>query len=278
MTRRAVFGGLAATAATASVADLRLAAAAETTAPTSPKAAPDGSVLDALQSSRAWINYAPAKPFDFVVGKHPVSEEQLQTELALLYGFGFRGLVTNAMTYGFEAAPRVAKRIGFQHVIAKLWWTDDATLSKSKSATSKPPSPTSMLSSSAMRRCIRRVLRGQSGDDAVARLRREIEGLQRSYHKPVTTGLHRDDWARYPQIATEFGDFVFPNLQPWWVQLRNNPETAAEWVVEVLQVIRDTPGMPRDRVIVIQEAAYPSGALPPEIGARGNARQSESVH
>jgi len=27
-------------------------------------------VLVALQTSRAWINYSPARPFDFVVGQH----------------------------------------------------------------------------------------------------------------------------------------------------------------------------------------------------------------
>jgi hypothetical protein len=80
----------------------------------------------------------------------------------------------------------------------------------------------------------------------------------------VSTGLHRDDWALHPQIATEFGDFVFANLQPWWVQLRNNPVTAATWVTEAITVIRDTPGMPPGRVILIQEAAFPSGAIPQE--------------
>lgn len=219
-------------------------------------------VLEALQSSRAWINYSPARPFDFVIGKQPVTEEQLQRELGLLYARGFRGLVTNAMTYGLDAAPRVAKRLGFRHVIAKLWWTDDATLETEKRNLAEVIGDVDaiVVGNETVHKAISR---GVPGDQAVARLQQEMEGLQRAYGKPVSTGLHRDDWSRYPQIATEFGDFVFPNLQPWWVQLRNNPETAAEWVVEVLQVVRDTPGMPPERVIVIQEAAYPTGALPP---------------
>jgi hypothetical protein len=220
-------------------------------------------VLTALQTSRAWINYSPARPFDFVAGQHPVTEEQLQTELELLYTQGFRGLVTNAMIYGLEAAPHVAKRVGFGHVIAKLWWADDATLEVEKANVAEAIADIDALVMG-NETVHKAVYRGESGDDAVARLREEIEGLQGDYGKPVTTGLHRDDWASYPEIATQIGDFVFPNLQPWWVQLRNNPETAAQWVVEALQVIRDTPGMPEDRVIVIQESAYPSGALPPE--------------
>jgi hypothetical protein len=53
-----------------------------------------------VQTSRAWINYSPARPFDVIAGQHPVAEEQLHTELELLNNFAFRGLVTNAMTYG----------------------------------------------------------------------------------------------------------------------------------------------------------------------------------
>jgi hypothetical protein len=262
-TRRRVLHAAAATLATAGVFKVQLAAAQEGAAAPSRDAPISGRVLDALQTSRAWINYAPAKPFDFVVGKHPVTEEQLQTELEMLYGFGFRGLVTNAMTYGLEAAPRVAKRIGFQYVIAKLWWANDPTLEIEKRNVERAIADIDALVMG-NETVHKAVVRGEDSDKAVRRLQREIEGLQRSYHKPVTTGLHRDDWARYPEIATQFGDFVFPNLQPWWVQLRNNPETAAKWVVEALQVIRDTPGMPGDRVIVIQEAAYPSAALPQE--------------
>ena len=122
------------------------------------------------------------------------------------------------------------------------------------------------------------VVWGQDATTAVARPQSEIEQLQRQHGKPVTTGLHRDDWAAHPEIATEFGDFVFANLQPWWVQLRNDPETAAKWVVDVIQVIRDTPGMPEDRVILIQEAAFPSGCVPPEAAPerRRTPRRSSS--
>ena len=253
LTRRALLKGAGAAMATTALVDMP---------PTAARAG-SGNVLEALQTSRAWINYAPAKPFDFVLGKNPVTEQQLQAELELLYRFGFRGLVTNAMTYGLEAAPRVAKRIGFEHVIAKLWWADDPTLDIEKHQVEREIADIDALvvGNETVHKA---VLRGQPGDEAVKRLQDEIEGLQHAYDKPVTTGLHRDDWVRYPEIATKFGDFVFPNLQPWWVQLRNDPETAAQWVIDVLQVIRDTPGMPEDRVIVIQEAAYPSGALPPE--------------
>lgn len=220
-------------------------------------------VLSSLQSSRAWINYAPAKPFDMVIGQHPATEAMLRTDLELLLERGFRGLVTNTMAYGCEATPRIAKELGFEHVIAKLWWTDDPTLETEKRNLELEAEHVDaiVVGNETVHKA---AYRGEPVATAVERLGREIEELQASHGKPVSTGLHRDDWAAHPEIATEFGDFVFPNLQPWWVQLRNDPELAAAWVVEVLRVIRDTPGMPADRVIVVQEAAFPTGAIPPE--------------
>lgn len=220
-------------------------------------------VLTSLATSRAWINYAPAKPFDMVIGQHPATEDQLRRELNLLHERGFRGLVTNTMTYGCEATPRIAKEVGFEHVIAKLWWTDDATLEVEKGNVEAEIGSIDaiVVGNETVHKA---VARGAQPQAAVDRLGSEIEQLQRRYGKPVTTGLHRDDWSAHPEIATEFGDFVFANLQPWWVQLRNDPVTAATWVVDVIQVIRDTPGMPDDRAVLIQEAAFPSACLPQE--------------
>ena len=232
-------------------------------------------VLTALQRSRAWINYAPARPFDMVIGKNPATEEGLRADLEVLRERGFRGLVTNTMAYGTEATPRIAKELGFEHVIAKLWWTDDATLEIEKANLAQEVEHVDaiVVGNETVHKA---AYAGQTVAAAVERLGTEIEGLQAAYGKPVSTGLHRDDWASHPEIATEFGDFVFPNLQPWWVQHRNVPETAAAWVAEVLRVIADTPGMPADRPIIAQEAAFPTGAIPAEA-APGATPEAQAI-
>jgi exo-beta-1,3-glucanase (GH17 family) len=219
-------------------------------------------VLNSLQSSRAWINYSPAKPFDMVLGRHPVAEEQLLEELTLLYDHGFRGLVTNSMTYGCEAAPRIAKGVGFDHVAAKLWWATDESLTVEKRNLAEAIDfvDAIVVGNETVNKAINR---GDPPRPAFDRLKTEIETLQARHGIPVTTGLHPSDWRLFPEIATELGDFVFANLQPWWVLHRNDPHLAAAWVADAIQVIRDTPGMPPERVVLIQEAAYPSGALPP---------------
>jgi hypothetical protein len=45
---------------------------------------------------------------------------------------------------------------------------------------------------------------------------------------------------------------------------RNDPLTAANWVAEAYQCVAETPGIPADRVVVVQETSSPSGAVPPE--------------
>lgn len=217
-------------------------------------------VLTSLQSSRAWINYVPAEPFDFEIGNVPVEEDQIRSELTLLHDTGFRGIVTNAMTYGMEAIPRIARDIGFTHVIVKLWWPDEPTfaIEKRNLAGEIGFIDAIVVGNETINKALHR---GDGTDNAVARLRVEVEQLQQAYGIPVTTGLHRDDWMHHPEIAIEIGDFVFPNLQPWWALHRNNPVSTAQWVREVYEQVRSTPGLAADRVVVLQEASYPTNAV-----------------
>ncbi len=260
-TRRRALAATGAGLATAGVVNSGFGHAA--TALQATPASANVDVLTSLQTSRAWINYVPARPFDFEGGASPVPEDQLRTELEMLHDFGFRGIVTNAMTYGLEAVPRVAKEVGFQHVIAKLWWATDDLLDVEKANVAEAIDDIDaiIVGNEPVHKAI---FDGVSGDEALERVRMEIEGMQEAYGKPVSTGLHRDEWILYPEMATELGDFTFPNLQPWWALARNDPEIAAQWVIGAYELIRQTPGMAADRVLVAQEAEFPTHALPPE--------------
>jgi hypothetical protein len=61
------------------------------------------------------------------------------------------------------------------------------------------------------------------------------------------------------------GDFSFLNVHPWWVLHRNDPLAAAHWVDEAYACVAGTPGIPADRVVVVQETSFPSGAVPPAM-------------
>lgn len=220
-------------------------------------------VLTFLQTSRAWINYIPTAPFDFQIGQEPVTEDHLRADLEFLYDTGFRGLVTNAVTYGLESAPRIAKEVGFEYVIAKLWWPDEEILEVEKANLAQEIAYVDaiVIGNEPIHKAY---LRGVPPDDALARLKLEITLMKTLYDVPVTTGLHREEWMLYPELATEIGDFTFPNLQPWWGLIRNDGELAARWVIDVYTLMTTTPGMPPDRVVVAQEACYPSATLEPD--------------
>jgi exo-beta-1,3-glucanase (GH17 family) len=228
-----------------------------------PAASTQPDVLTFLQTSRAWINYIPTAPFDFQIGQEPVTEDHLRADLEFLYNVGFRGLVTNAVTYGLEAAPRVAKEVGFEYVIAKLWWPDEETLEIEKANLAQEIAHVDaiVIGNEPIHKAY---LRGVPPDDALARLKLEIAMMQSLYGLPVTTGLHREEWMLYPELATEVGDFTFANLQPWWALIRNDGELAAKWVIDVHTLMTTTPGMPADRVVVPQEACYPSSTVEPD--------------
>ena len=217
-------------------------------------------VLDALRTTRTWINYGPGPPFDFLAGQHPATEAQLTEELGRLHAAGFRGLVTNTVAFGLERAPEIAKQVGFDHVVAKLWWQNDELL-----AIEKANLDTVIDAVDAV--CVGNeiIQKGIADHD---RLVREVDEARSRWGRPVTTGFQPPDWQYYPDLATAVGDFSFLNVHPWWVLHRNDPLTAANWVAEAYRCVAQTPGIPDDRVVVVQETSFPSGAVPPELAPR----------
>ena len=213
-------------------------------------------VLESLRTARGWINYHPGPPFDFLLGAHPATEEQLEVELARLQAAGFRGLVTNTMAFGLERAPRIAKECGFEHVVAKLWWQDDELLAEEKANLDAAVDAVDAV-------CVGNEII-QKGIADHGRLVREVDEARERFGLPVTTGFQPPDWQYFPDLGTTVGDFSFLNVHPWWVLHRNDPLTAANWVAEAYRVVAGAPGVPADRVLVVQETSFPSGALPPE--------------
>lgn len=274
LSRRAMVGGSASLAMTGLTLGSTSAAAWQDVLEATPDTMTND-VLTSLQTSRAWINHGAAAPFDFQNGKHPATEDQLRNEMNFLYEFGYRGIVTNAMTYGLEATPRIAKDVGFEHVIVKLWWPDEQTFEVEKANLAREIDAVDaiVVGNETVNKAVHR---GESSDQAVKRLHEEIEGIQAEYGLPVSTGLHFRDWQMHPEISTSFGDFTFFNAQPWWVLHRTNPVSAAEWAVEAYQLILATPDMPEDRAVVLQEAAFPSGAIDPS-SAPGATRENQKV-
>lgn len=216
----------------------------------------NGPVLEALRTSPAWVNYNPGSEFDFLAGRHPATPELLRDELGRLHAAGFRGLVTNTMAFGLEHAAAIAKDLGFEHVVVKLWWQDDDLLTLEKTNLDANLADVDAV-------CVGNeiIQKGIADHD---RLVTEIDEARERYGVPVTTGFQPPDWMSFPDLATSVGDFSFVNLHGWWAMHRNDPVAAAHWLAEAYALVRLTPDMPADRVLIVQESSFPSGALPPE--------------
>lgn len=225
-------------------------------------------VVDSLLSDRYWLNYSPAQGWDFGAvasgrpGAMPVSEAQLQQELSFFYDAGFRGLVVNAMTFGLENAPHIAKRLGFKFVIAKLWWASEQSLEIEKANLDSSISFVDAI-------CV--------GNEVIQKSTADINGLiaqmsavrLRYPGKPLTTGFQPVDWQQHSELATSIGDFTFLNLHPWWQVLRNDPAKAAGWLEEAYNCIANMPGMPPNRAIIVQELSFPSSVISSVFWAPG---------
>ena len=217
----------------------------------------DVPVINSLLTERNWINYNPGAPFDLYAlatrrpGAQGASENQLITELTTLHNAGLRGLVTNAMAFGLERAPQIAKQIGFRYVVAKLWWQDSELLAQEKANLDKAIDAVDAI-------CVGNEVI-EKGITDLDGLRREVDDIRNRYRRPVTTGFQPEDWQIHPELATNIGDFSFLNMHPWWQLLRNDPITAAAWSAEAYDCIANTPGISPNRALIVQETGFPSG-------------------
>lgn len=225
--------------------------------------------LDALASHTYWHLYSPARD----EAGESVPEEQIRRELQMLFDSGARGLVTYEMMNGIELAPCIAKEIGFEWVLAGVyWWTNgvdngqtDSTLEQEKAAIDDNSS------------CIDGIIIGNEGlldsDEwnqpryTVADLERELRAMMADYpDKVVTTAEGKDTYEQYPHLVSDadLTDFVFPNLHAYWAlggSLQDDPSelSPVEGVNWLTATIGAEPFFSRgDRLIVMHEAWWPA--------------------
>jgi exo-beta-1,3-glucanase (GH17 family) len=208
-------------------------------------------VLDALLNCRNWINYSPSKPFNLYAG-NKVEEKQITDELLTLYAAGFRGLSTFGFYNGLENIPRIARDIGFEKVISLLWWPNEELYQIEK------------INLSNNIQYIDSILVGNEvihkGTTNMHGLYKEIAALKRLYKIPITTGLHRLDYIRHPELAsTDMSDYIMYNLQTWWVNVRRDPVDGAGWIKAMYDELRGNPLLSPDKPIIVHEASWPCG-------------------
>ena len=218
--------------------------------------APSGLVPAALVSCRGWITYSPPAPFNPSTSTFP-SEAQIQSSLQLLFNEGWRGLVTYDMSGTLREVPRIAKEVGFTKVIAGIFWFDDIQLNAERPAVIEEKDYFDGL-----------VVGNEgllNGRYTRVRLETELENFRTATGRPVTTSETADQYLADTSLFT-LGDWVFPNMHPWWAGQRT-PETGAKWAMDKFRALEMAAG---GRPLVIKESWWPTGGTEPAAANAAN--------
>jgi exo-beta-1,3-glucanase (GH17 family) len=169
----------------------------------------------------------------------------LRAALQLLYCEGWRGLVTYSLDGTLRHVPRIAKEVGFVHVIAGLFWFDDAQLSRERAAALEE---------------VEFIDGFVLGNEGLAfgrytrqRLETEIATLQADTRRPVSTTEPAQSYLDDPTLL-QLGDWVFPNIHPWFGGIRSVPEAVQFVESQVAQLEALAPGRSR----VVKESWWPT--------------------
>lgn len=167
-------------------------------------------------------------------------EESLKEDLKTLHDAGFNGLVT----YSAEIfPPQLVKEAGFKGLILGIW----NPLSSEELQKAKAVARSDILIGYAV---------GNEGLDVrydFSQLRQVMDELKKETGKPVTTTEEFGDY--YDERLLSLGDFLFPNVHPYWHGVRN-PEEAVQWTLERFQ---DLTERAKNRVVLFKEVGLPSG-------------------
>ena len=208
---------------------------------------PIGSVPTALRTCRAWITYAPPRPFDPTSGVFP-TEAQLRTSLQAAAAEGWRGIVTYSLDGSLALIPRPAKQAGFTHVIAGLFGFDAAQLARERTAALSPLAH------------IDAFVLGNEGlmtRYGRAELEAEITSLKAATGRPVTTSESIDRYEADATLAL-VGDWVFANVQACVGGIRTIPAAVQDRLAKFEALQRQAPG----RSVILHDAWWPTCSDP----------------
>ncbi|MEO0529780.1 MAG: hypothetical protein AAF266_04295, partial [Planctomycetota bacterium] len=222
-------------------------------------------LLTELARTRNWIGYSP-RNYNPNIGQQP-SQTSIRNDLQQLYDAGWRNLYNYTLDGTQRHVPRIAKEIGFENVLAGVFYFDEAQLNREKSA------------ALAEDEHIDGYLVGNEG---LAFGRYNGEQLLAAvdffddFGKPVTTTEVGGLYLQVPELL-DVGDFASINIQPWF-NASLDPTDPAELARAVRDEYVAIKALRPDRLVVIKEAWWPTDARPyssitPPPGAASEANQ-----
>ncbi|MFO0929029.1 MAG: hypothetical protein U0736_18740 [Gemmataceae bacterium] len=225
-------------------------------APASITVAPD--VLTDLLRTRHAVTYAP-RNFNPNIGLYPTAA-QINADLLLLRGEGFRTIITWSLDNTLSLIPARAKALGFSYVVAGIYWYDQAQLDREYAA------------ALAQQASIDAYIVGNEGLEfgprySVTALTDKINDLRTATGKPVGTCETGGFVLAHPEIK-DIGDFLTVNLHPWWAGIRD-PAAGAQHTANEYAAIQNLA--PAGKPVFVRESWWPSSGDPAATAANQTA-------
>ena len=188
-----------------------------------------------------WIAYAPTN-FNPDQDIYP-TQDSIREDLATLYKYGFRGVVTYGSFKSLAEIPRIASEVGFTGVIMGIW--DINNTDEIMNAT--------LAMGYVDGYCI--------GNEGLNRrydletLKSVIASIKETTGKPATTTEEINDYYNNTLDLISVGDWVFPNIHPFLSEVKN-PAKAAKWIETHYNILKKH--LPSERIILFKEAGFPT--------------------
>jgi exo-beta-1,3-glucanase (GH17 family) len=234
------------------------ACAQMSTATPSPKRSLSGNLrlLEEKFSTLCWVAYAPTQ-FDSTLEEQPLSSHEMSAsireDLRVLYEAGFRGLVTYSASPPADQIPGIARDVGFEGVVVGVW---------------NPNAQEEIDRAASLTASVDGYVVGNEGlhfgrytfDELVD----AMEALRQRTNKPVAT---TEPWQAYSPGAAllSLGDWIFPNVHPYWAGQRE-PFWAAHWTVAEFERLRASTAKP----LIFKEVGLPTA------GASGMSEENQA--
>lgn len=189
--------------------------------------------------SLKWITYAPTN-FNPLKKIYP-SGESIAQDLKLLFDAGFNAVITYGSQETLADIPRIAREAGFQGVIMGIWDFKDQK---------------ELDNAIAMAAYVDGYCVGNEGlyfRYELNELKDAITYVKTKTNKPATTTEEINDYAK--GYIVELGDWVFPNVHPYFSNAKS-PFEAARWVKNHYRIVRR--GAPANKPILFKEVSLPT--------------------
>lgn len=169
-----------------------------------------GDVLTDLALAHHAITYAP-RSFNPNIGLYPTAG-QITADLRLLYGEGFRTIITWSLDNTLSLVPALAKAVGFSYVVAGLYWYDQAQLDREYAAAvaQKDHVDAFIVGNEGL----------QFGRYSRAALEAAISRLRADTGKPIGT-CETGGYVLNNASIMDIVDFLTVNIHPWYVPIRD---------------------------------------------------------